>query len=159
VLAGRLIQSSRPPVAFRLCAGGAMMVALLLTGCAKPAAPPMAEAPAPAPPHRGPPPAAICTVTPFTVKTGGSADVAMTVSHEGGYCATALTSDGGQPYDAGLVPVPALHGIPLVTHYNGRTSVEYAPQPGYVGHDNFIVKLIVRGRSGYTTLNVSVTVQ
>jgi hypothetical protein len=117
------------------------------------------EPPAPPPPHAGPPPAAFCSVAPFTVKTGGSADVRMIVSHEGGYCAATLVADSGQPYDAPLVPVPSLHGIPRVVRYAGKTSVEYAPQPGFVGHDNFVAQLIVRGQPGYTTLNVSVTVQ
>jgi hypothetical protein len=37
--------------------------------------------------------------------------------------------------------------------------VEYTATPGYVGHDGFIVKLILKGQPGYTTLNVSVDVQ
>jgi hypothetical protein len=143
--------------ALRVSAGGAML-ALLLQGCAQPPAPVVAP-PAPLPPHAGPPPARLCTVSPFSVKTGGTADIAMVVSHEGGYCAATLTDDQGKPYDAPLVPVQPLHGIDHIVKYNGKTSVEYTPQPGYVGHDSFIVKLIERGQPGYTTLNVSVTVQ
>jgi hypothetical protein len=36
--------------------------------------------------------------------------------------------------------------------------VEYTPEPGFSGHDSFIVKLILKGQPGYTTLNMSVTV-
>jgi len=132
---------------------------MTLQGCAKQdvvAAPPP---PATLPPHAGPPPARVCTVQPFSVKDGGTADVAMTISGDGGYCAATLTAASGQPFDAPLVPVPPLHGIPRVVKYNGKTSVEYAAQQGFTGHDNFIVRLIVHGKPGYTTLNVSVTVQ
>jgi hypothetical protein len=93
------------------------------------------------------------------VKDGGTADVIMSVSSEGGYCAATLTTEGGVPFAAPLVPVTPLHGISRVVRYNGKTSVEYAPQPGFVGHDSFIVKLIVRGKPGYTTLNMSVSVK
>jgi hypothetical protein len=69
-------------------------------------------------------------------------------------------ADNGQPYAVGLEPVTPLHGIGrVVANYSGKTSVEYSPQQGYVGHDSFIVKLIVRGQPGYTVLNMSVTVQ
>ena len=135
------------------------MLGALLQGCAKPEAPPPAGPPPPLPPHAGPPPAQRCTVTPFTVKDGGSADVGMSLSNEGGYCAATLLSEGGVPFATFLVPVPPLHGIPRVIPYNGKTSVEYAPQPGFTGHDSFIVKLILHGRPGYTTLNMSVDVK
>jgi hypothetical protein len=97
-------------------------------------------------------------VAPFTVKDGGTADVTMTLSNEGGYCAATLTAKDGQPFAAGLVPVTPLHGIPRVVKYNGKTSVEYSPQQGYIGHDSFIVKLIVRGQPEFTVLNMSVDV-
>jgi hypothetical protein len=96
---------------------------------------------------------------PFAVKDGGTANVSITLSNEGGYCAATLTADSGQPYAVGLVPVMPLHGITRVVKYNGKTSVEYSPQPGYSGHDSFIVKLIVRSQPGYTVLNMSVNVE
>ncbi len=134
----------------------ALMLGAALVGCAKPEAPPPAPPPTALPPHAGPPPAAQCSVNPFSVRDGGTANVVMSVSNEGGYCAATLTTEGGVPFAAPLVPVAPLHGIPRVVRYNGKTSVEYAPQPGFVGHDSFIVKLIVRGKPGYTTLNMSV---
>ncbi len=143
-------------------AGGAACALLLcavLQGCAKPAAPPPPEAPPPLPPHAGPPAAQQCSVAPFSVKDGGSADVVMTLSSEGGYCAATLLNERGVPFDTWTVPVVSLHGVPRVVPYNGKTSVEYAPQPGFVGHDSFIVRLIVRGKPGYTTLNMSVNVK
>lgn len=148
--------AARPvPMKARLAACG-LTLGLLLQGCEKPVIVPPAPPP-PLPPHAGPPPARLCEVGPFAVKDGGNTDVQMTVSSEGGYCAATLTAESGQPFDAPLVPVPPLHGIPRVVKYNGKTSVEYTPQPGFTGHDSFIVKLIVRGRPGYTTLNMSVT--
>jgi hypothetical protein len=106
------------------------------------------------------PPAAAraCTVAPFQVTDGGTAAVSMTLSNEGGYCAATLTAASGKPYDAPLVPTLPLHGTPRVIKYNGHTSVEYIPNVGYVGHDSFVVHLEVRGKPGYTTLNVSAEV-
>ncbi len=128
----------------------------LLAGCSKPPAP-VTEAP-PLPPHLGPPPAANCTVAPFHVADGGTADVVMSVSNDGGYCAASLTDAAGQPFDAPLVPEKPLHGEDSVVQYNGKTSVEYTGNSGFVGRDRFVVKLIVKGQPGYTTLNVSVDV-
>jgi len=130
----------------------------LLAGCQKPP-PPVVEPPPPPPPHLGPPPAASCIVAPFHVADGGTADVAMTVSNDGGYCAAALTAASGKPFDAPLVPQKPLHGEDSVVEYNGKTSIEYTANQGYVGHDGFTVKLILKGQPGYTTLNVSVDVQ
>jgi hypothetical protein len=143
---------------------GSVAVCLVLQGCAKPEAPPPPPPPPPPAPHAGPPPAKLCVVAPFTVKDGGTADVHMTLSNEGGYCAATLTAGDGQPFAAGLVPVTPLHGIPRVVKYRGntsveKTSVEYSPQQGYKGHDSFIVKLIIRGQPGFTVLNMSVDVQ
>jgi hypothetical protein len=130
----------------------------LLAGCAQPP-PPVVEAPAPLPPHLGPPPAASCVVAPFHVADGGTADVNMTVSNDGGYCAATLTAANGKPFDAPLVPEKPAHGEDSVVEYNGKTSVEYTANQGYVGHDAFTVKLILKGQPGYTTLNVAVDVQ
>ncbi len=135
-----------------------LAIGVLVAGCQPPAAPPPA-APPPLPPHAGPPPAAVCQVAPFSVPDGGTTNVSLTVSNEGGYCAAKLTAANGNPFDAPLVPVLPLHGTPRVIKYNGQTSVEYTPNAGYTGHDSFVVKLILRGKPGYTTLNMSVTVQ
>jgi hypothetical protein len=135
-----------------------LAVGIALAGCAPKPGAPLAEAPAALPPHAGPPPAATCHVEPFKVPDGGSTTVNLTVSNEGGYCAATLTAGNGRPFDAPLVPVLPLHGTPRVIKYNGQTSVEYTPEPGFSGHDSFIVKLILKGQPGYTTLNMSVTV-
>ena len=149
----------QPRLAVPTLASGTLVCALLLSGCQTPPAA-VAEAPAtPLPLHRGPPPAATCSVTPFHVADGGTTEVAMTISNDGGYCAATLTAGNGQPYDAPLVPARPLHGDETVVRYNGKTSVEYSAKPGYVGPDSFTVRLILRGQSGYTTLNVSVNVQ
>jgi hypothetical protein len=133
-------------------------VASFLLGCAKPPVP-VVEPPPPLPPHLGPPPAASCIVAPFHVADGGTANIAMTISNDGGYCAAALTASSGKPFDAPLVPQKPAHGDDSVVEYNGKTSIEYTASQGYVGHDGFTVKLILKGQPGYTTLNVSVDVQ
>ena len=139
-------------------ASGTLVLALLLQGCEKPPAP-VAEAPVALPPHLGPPPAAQCTVAPFHVADGGTATVAMTISNDGGFCAASLVAGNGHPFDAPLVPVRPLHGDETVVRYNGKTSIEYAATPGYVGHDSFTVRLILNGQAGYTTVDVGVDVQ
>ncbi len=130
----------------------------LMAGCAKPPAP-VEAVPPPLPPHLGPPPAASCVVAPFHVADGGTASVSMTISNDGGYCAAALTAANGQPFDAPLVPEKPAHGEDSVVQYNHKTSVEYSANPGYVGHDSFVVKLILKGQPGFTVLNVGVDVQ
>lgn len=135
-----------------------LALASLLAGCAKPPAP-VAAAPDQLPPHLGPPPAALCTVAPFHVADGGTSAISMVISNDGGFCAASLTAGSGQPFDAPLVKERPLHGDETVVRYNGRTSVEYSSKPGYVGHDAFTVRLILKGRPGYTTLNVSIDVQ
>jgi hypothetical protein len=127
-----------------------------LAGCKKPI--PVVEAPQ-LPPHLGPPPAASCVVAPFHVADGGTADVAITISNDGGYCAASLTAANGQPFDAPLVPEKPEHGDDSVVQYNHKTSVEYSAKPGYVGPDKFLVKLILKDKPGYTTLNVTVDVR
>ena len=135
-----------------------LSVAAAIAGCAKPI---VVEAPAPVqlPPHLGPPPAATCTVAPFHVANLGTAAVSMVVSGDGGFCAAALTADNGKPFDAPLLRVPPEHGSARVPKYNGKTSVEYSSLPGYKGPDHFKVQFVESGTPGYTTLNVSVTVQ
>ena len=139
----------------------ALLAALLPGGCAKPPAA-VAEAPPPLPPHLGPPPAAICTLTPFHVTDGGIASVAMTISNDGGYCAVTLTSGSGQAFDAGLVPIRPQHGGDngglSVVHYNQKTNIEYWSAAKYVGQDRFTVHLIKKDQPGSTTVNVAVTV-
>ena len=135
----------------------ALTLGLLVSACQKPPAA-VVEAPPPLPPHLGPPPAALCTVAPVHVADGASGAVAMTISNDGGFCAAALTNDAGQPFDAPLVPAKPLHGDQTVVKYNGKTSIEYAAKPGFVGHDSFVVKLITRGKVGYTTVNLSIDV-
>lgn len=136
-----------------------LCLGLLLQACApKAAPPPPPPAPPPPPPHIGPPAAADCTVAPFHVTDGGTTAVQMTLGNDGGYCAATLTAASGKPYDAPLVPLLPRHGTPRVVKYNGKTSVEYVPDPGFAGHDDFAVHLIIKGSPALTTLNVSVTV-
>ena len=123
-----------------------------LVGCQKPPPPPP-PAPPPLPAHLGPPPAARCSVSPFTVADGGTANVILTLGNDGGYCAATLTTAAGRPFDAPLMHIRPLHGHVSVVRYNGKTSVEYVPDPGFAGTDRFQVRLIIRNRPGYTTLN------
>ena len=134
-----------------------LALGLLLSACQKPPAP-VAEAPPPLPPHLGPPPASLCTVTPFKVSDGGQASIAMTISNYGGDCAASLTTAYGQPFDAPLVTIRPLHGDETVVRDNHKTSIEYPARPGYAGHA-LHGQAHPEGQPGYTTLNVGVDVQ
>ncbi len=136
----------------RLAIPGAL--ALLLAGCAQ--TPPPAPPPPPLPAHLGPPPAATCKVAPYQISEGGTGTVQMTVSNDGGYCAATLTAANGKPYDAPLETVLPRLGHARVVKYNGKTSIEYESNPGATGTDDFTVRLIERGKPGFTTVNVHV---
>jgi hypothetical protein len=139
-------------------AGGAgLLLATLVAGCAPKEAPPAPE-PTVLPPHFGPPPAATCKAPEVQLKEGGTTAATITLVNDGGYCALTLTAPSGGPYDAGLEPVPPRHGRAVIIRYNGHTSVEYTPDRGFAGTDSFTARLIVRGRPGYTTLNVTANV-
>jgi hypothetical protein len=111
-----------------------------------------------APPHFGPPKAADCTVAPFFVADGGAAVVNMTMGNDGGYCAATLITSAAKPFDAALVTMMPYNGTPAVWKYDGKTSVEYVPNAGFSGIDHFTIELLIAGKPGMTTLNVTVNV-
>ena len=137
-----------------------MTLATLLVSCAPPAKPPAPPPPPPqAPPHYGPPMASLCQVAPFTVSDGGTANVTMAISNDGGYCAARLITAAGKPFDAPLVSVQPSNGTAAVWKYDGKTSVEYVPNSHFTGSDQFVTKLKIAGKPGYTVLNIAVTVK
>ena len=140
-----------------------LTIALVLAGCAAPKPPPAVVAPPPPPPppppHIGGPAAGTCDVPVFGVADGGITPLTMRVSNEGGYCAARLVASNGKPFDSYLLPIEPEHGTAKITRYDGKTSLEYTPNTGYVGKDSFTTKLIIKGRDRYTTLTVNVTVQ
>lgn len=135
---------------------GFAAISLAVQGCSpKPPLAPTAEMPL----HYGPPPARVCTLSPFALTDGAATPVAMTISNDGGYCAIMVTQKDGNAFAAGLEPTQPAHGSALIIKYNNKTSIEYVPETSYAGADAFSVKLITREVPGYTTLNVAVTVQ
>ncbi len=118
---------------------GLAVAAALVQGCT-PQADRATVAP-PAPDLYGRTRAAVCRVTPISLKDGGESTTTMTVVNDGGFCSIALSDAAGRPFQVGLVIAQPQHGKPLV-HTNGnRTDVDYTPNPGFTGADSFVVRL------------------
>lgn len=98
--------------------------------------------------------AKVCEVP--EVSPGKAADlkVAIKVVNDGGWCGIRLHQPGPEPYAAGLLTARANHGNVTIHSVGDDTRIDYTPDRGYVGNDEFRVKLI----PGDVTLNVSVAV-
>ncbi len=94
-----------------------------------------------------------CAVPSVTAAAGQTADAAMKVSNDGGWCAISV-NNGGRPYDAGLLTTKPGHGKVLIHSVGSATRIDYTPEPRFAGSDSFMVRLI----PGDATIRVSVTV-
>jgi hypothetical protein len=82
-----------------------------------------------------------------------TADTAMKLSNDGGWCGVSA-SDGGKPFAAGLLTARPAHGKVLIHQVGDNTRVDYVPDLGYIGPDTFTVTLL----PGEPALRVAVTV-
>lgn len=102
--------------------------------------------------------AKLCTTPDIVaVKPGETAEAAITIGNDGGWCAIRVAQEGPKPFDFGLVARadrPA-HGRLNVHAVGDYTRLTYTPDPGYVGPDAFLVEL----RPGAAKVKVAVTVQ
>ncbi len=108
-----------------------------------PVSPPVVPAslPNPAPIPVPPGMARRCVVTgPIMFSDFIGTERKMTVSNEGGAC-KAPFSRQGVPYESGYVVNAPRHGTVEITKGDRATSVVYRPTPGYVGPDQFGVRL------------------
>ena len=94
-----------------------------------------------------------CTVPPVTPAAGQLVDVAMKVGNDGGWCAIAV-SNGGRPFNAGLLTTPPAHGKVLIHTVGNDTRIDYTPAPRFAGADAFSLRLI----PGDATIRAAVTV-
>lgn len=138
------LRRCRRVVGFAACA--------VLAGCA--------EKPRPAPPPATPVFSADmvggakqCDAPHVTLAEGKTAEAAMRVGNDGGWCAIRVQLDG-KPYAAGLLNQPPEHGKVFIHPVGDDTRIDYTPELGFTGHDDFVVELI----PGNPVIRVSVTV-
>ncbi len=98
--------------------------------------------------------ARVCTVPTVTITHGQESDVAMTVGNDGGWCGITIAQPSGQPYAAGLVTIPPTRGKVYIHTVGDATRIDYTPDAGFTGKDNFAVRTV----PGNDLLRVAVTV-
>jgi hypothetical protein len=97
-----------------------------------------------------------CTVPKqVDLQPGKTADATMAVTNDGGWCAIAVAQSGPEPYAAGLLTGRPAHGKVYIHPVGDQTRIDYTPETGFGGTDQFEVKLI----PGDEVLRVAVTVQ
>ncbi len=65
----------------------------------------------------------------------------MQVSNEGGWCGI-TANRGGAAFDSYLLDVRPVHGRVFAHRVGGNTRIDYTPDRGFVGTDQFAVRLI-----------------
>ncbi len=94
---------------------------------------------------------ALCEVPQgVTLASDRSIEATMTMDNDGGWCGIATNRAG-----PGLVTAKPSHGRLHVRKVGANTRVDYIPDRGFVGTDNFAVKLLPDGAE----LKVAATVQ
>jgi hypothetical protein len=76
-----------------------------------------------------------------TAAAGKTTEAAMSVVNDGGWCAMTL-DNSGKPYDAGLLTSPPTHGKVYIHKVGDDTRIDYTPDSGFVGADQFTLKLV-----------------
>jgi hypothetical protein len=100
--------------------------------------------------------AQVCTVPRnVSLSPGGTTEAQMTVGNDGGWCGISVAQSGPKPYAAGKVVGRPSNGRLHVHSVGDRTRVDYYPDRGFSGSDNFTVSLV----PGEALLRVAVTVQ
>jgi hypothetical protein len=94
-----------------------------------------------------------CSAPTPALKDGGEAQSEMKVGNDGGWCGITV-SDGSKPYAAGLLTGAPAHGKVLIHTVGDNTRIDYTPDRGYAGPDQFTVMLLPGG----AVLRVSVVV-
>jgi hypothetical protein len=94
-----------------------------------------------------------CSAEDVSPGSGSTTQASMTLGNDGGWCGISA-SQGGRPYQAGLVQKRAQHGHVFIHTVGDATRVDYTPDAGFTGNDSFAVRLL----PGNATLDVAVTV-
>ena len=125
-------------------------VALIVTGCAQPGATGSRERVFAAHLAGG---ARKCEAPTPSLTDGQTAQVAMKMANDGGWCGVSV-SRSGRPYDAGLLTTRPTHGKVEVIRVGDVTRITYRPPPRFTGTDSFAIKLL----PGDATVQVTATV-
>jgi hypothetical protein len=83
-----------------------------------------------------------CEVPKITLATGQPTTAAIKMSNDGGWCGLPVHQPGPKPFDAGLLSVRPAYGSVLIHSVGDETRIDYTPDRGFTGTDNFTVKLI-----------------
>lgn len=95
-----------------------------------------------------------CEVAKVTPADGQTVDTTMKVDGNGGWCGLPLHQSDAKPFDAGLLLGRPAHGTVVIHEVGDTTRVDYTPDRGYSGTDNFAVKMI----PGDAVIRISVDV-
>lgn len=99
--------------------------------------------------------AKLCTVPKVAPPAPGKeVTTTMTVGNDGGWCGITVDNNG-HPFDAGLLVARPAHGRVLVHSVGDATRIDYTPNPGYAGPDNFSVRLLPTEGMLHTTVTAS----
>lgn len=137
-----MIDHLRPivPGATRHAAWAALLLTVaLLQGCAPTAAPPSRLRVYAADVTGG---AKLCDVPRITPVGDKTTEAAITVGNDGGWCGLPVSQSGPKPYDAGLLTARPTHGTVLIHSVGDTTRIDYTPDRGFTGQDEFSVKLL-----------------
>jgi hypothetical protein len=91
--------------------------------------------------------AKVCEVPKLNPVAGASADAAVKLANDGGWCAISVHQEGPKPFEAGLLTARPAHGNVLIHEVGDDTRIDYTPDRGFIGSDSFAVKLIPGGAS------------
>jgi hypothetical protein len=83
-----------------------------------------------------------CDVPKVNPAAGASTEAPMKLVNDGGWCGLHLHQDGPKPFDAGLLTTRPSHGNVLIHEVGDETRIDYTPDRGFSGSDNFAVKLV-----------------
>lgn len=90
-----------------------------------------------------------CDAPKLTPAAGQTADVAMKLGNDGGWCGLSVSPNG-----PGLLISRPAHGTVNIHQVGDVTRIDYTPARGFAGSDSFAVKMVPND----ATLRVAVTV-
>ncbi len=98
--------------------------------------------------------AKVCDATKIDPVAGASSEAAIKVANDGGWCGIYVHQAGPKPFGAGLLVKRPNHGSVTIHEVGDNTRIDYTPDHGFAGSDDFEAKLV----PGNAALQVKVTV-
>jgi len=94
-----------------------------------------------------------CDVPSLSLTDGKTVTAAIKVTNDGGWCGITVAQPGPKPYASGLLTARPTHGKVFIHQVGDNTRIDYTPDRGFAGTDNFSVKLL----PGEPLVHVTVT--